>query len=385
MKLTIERKALAEAVGVAKGFLNPRSPLPIVQTIKLVATAQTLTLEATNLETSGTVIIPADVSELGAVCIPGALLAEMVGRFPAGELTIETLGEGRCSLSCKGSRYELSILPAEEWPETRLSDVTSSATMPQAVLAGLIAQATVAAAKTQQEARAVMTGVLVTLDLDRLTMTSTDGRRLAHVEEVVSLSGDSGNLSAVIPAEALRQLSRVLGKTGEVTLTTTGRDARFTLPGYEFRAQLLEGCFPDASKVIPSASEADKTARLGVSDLVRAIKRLLPLAQEKRSPGLLRLSFAAGGLHITANTPDVGSGEERVECQFEGEPLTIGFNGNYLLDGLSVLDQDGDVEIEMRTDTKSAVLHAPADRGFLYVAMPVKLRDVAEDYERQAA
>lgn len=387
MKITIDQAALAAAVTTAARFANQRSPLPILHTIRIAAddVAQELTLHATNLDTGVTVTTTAaHVEEPGAICVEGRLLEQIAKNLPSGEARLETLGEGRCVLTCGASKFELGTLPAEEYPSQPTADEVTSVTLSQPVLKGLLAQATVAAANAADESRAIMTGVCVSLNLDRLTMVSTDGRRLAVVTEVVEVRGVGEELQAVIPADALRELAKVLSaKTGTVQIATTARSAKFSLPGYEFHCRLLEGRFPDHTKVWPK--DFERSAKLEASDLAAAVKRLLPVAQEKKSPNLLRLQFTEHEVIVTANTPDLGSGEERVPCVLTGEGLCIGFNGKYLAEALSVLDPTAEIEIDLQTELKSAILRIAGDHGFEYVLMPVKLRDVAEDYERTAA
>ena len=122
--------------------------------------------------------------------------------------------------------------------------------------------------------------------------------------------------------------------------------------------------------------------RIGRDDFVQALKRMLVVAQEKRSPNLIRLRFSDDTLGLSANTPDLGSGEEKLPVIFEGDPLTIGFNGKYLVDGLAVLDTE-EIQFDLQEETKSAVIRPLADTTYDYVVMPVKLRDVAEDLERE--
>lgn len=383
MIITIDRAALADAVSTAARFAANRSPLPILHTVRLVADEQTLTLSGTDLENGVTVTTTAAHTERpGAICIDGQLLDQVTKQLPTGEARLEQIGEGRCVLSCGLSRYELSTMPAEDWPSQGDDRETSSVTLSQPVLKQLISQAVIAAADSATEARAVMFGVLLSLDLDRLTLVATDGRRMSVAERVVEIAGD-GRLDAVIHSEGLRELGKALSaKGGTVTVTTGERRARFAIDGYEFTASALQGKFPDHTKVVPT--RFSRWCRFDAASLLAAVKRLLVVAKEKRSPNLLRLTFSAEEILVTANTPDLGSGEERVPCEFNGEELTIGFNGRYLADGLTVLGNE-EAQLDLQSDTQSAVLRVAGDQGWRYVLMPVKLRDVAADYEAEAA
>lgn len=383
MIITIDRSALADAVSTAARFAANRSPLPILHTVRIGATPQSLTLSGTDLENGVVVTTTAAHTEKpGELCIDGALLDQVLKQMPKGEARLEQIGEGRCVLSCGLSRYELSTLPAADWPDQREDANTSSVTLSQPVLKQLISQAVIAAADSATEARAVMFGVLLSLDLDRLTLVATDGRRMSVATRIVEVAGD-GKLDAVIHSEGLRELGKALSaKGGTVTVTTGVRRATFALDGYEFSAAAIQGKFPDYTKVVPTSFS--RWCRFDASSLLAAVKRLLVVAKEKRSPGLLRLGFSAEEILVTANTPDLGSGEERVPCEFAGEPLTIGFNGRYLADGLVVLG-DEEAQLDLQSDTQSAVLRSAGDQSWRYVLMPVKLRDVAEDYEAAAA
>lgn len=387
MKISIYTKIFGDAIATAARFASPRSPLVALHCIKIEShgPSQSLTLSATDLDT-GVVVntASANIHEGGTVLIAAQLLQQLVKSLPTGEATLETLGEGRCVLTCGSSTFELSTMSVDDYPaQSTVEGTENSATISQPVLKGLISQATVAAAAMAAEARAVMTGVMVSLNLDRLTMCSTDGRRLAVVSEVVDIHG-SGQLDAVIPATALTELAKVLSaKGGVVTVTTGARAARFNLPGYEFHCRLLEGRFPDYTKVVPV--EFEGVATMEVSALLAAVRRLLPLAQEKRSPNLLRLRFTSDELILSANTPDLGSGEERVPCSMTGKEILIGFNGQYLAEGLSVLDPSAKCCIDLQTEVKSGILRLAGDQSFRYVLMPVKLRDAIEDAETSKA
>ncbi len=383
MKLTCEKKLFEDAVAAAARAINPRSPLPILSHLLIEAVPGEVKLTATDLDVGLSIKVESDVIEPGSVTCPARLMGEIVSKLPAGRVELETLSEGRMLLSCGTSKFELSTLPAEEFPSLPSMDETASAQLPQDSLKGVIRQVAVAAASSQDESRAVMTGISLGLESGTLTLVATDGRRLACARKTVQvpLIGEE-RLSVVVPARALIELSRLIGTDGDVSLSVGKSQAFFRFGAYSLHCRLLEGRFPDYTKVVPT--EFSKFCRIGREDFISGLRRMLVVAQEKRSPNLIRLRFSEDTLHLSANTPDLGSGDERLPIVYEGEELTIGFNGKYLVDGLGVLDCE-EVQLDLQEETKSAVLRPLGDTSYDYVVMPVKLRDIAEDFERETA
>ncbi len=383
MKLACEKKLFEDAVAAAARAINPRSPLPILSHLLIEASPGLVKLTATDLDVGMSIKVEADVSVAGAVTCPARLMGEIVSKLPPGRVELETLAEGRMLLSCGTSKFELSTLPAEEFPSLPSMDETSSAQLPQDSLKGVIRQVAVAAASSQDESRAVMTGISLGLEAGTLTLVATDGRRLACARKAVQipLIGEE-SLNVVVPARALIELSRLIGSEGDVSLSVGKSQAFFRFGAYALHCRLLEGRFPDYTKVVPT--NFSKTCRIGREDLISGLRRMLVVAQEKRSPNLIRLRFSDDTLYLSANTPDLGSGDERLPIVYEGEEMTIGFNGKYLVDGLTVLDSE-EVQLDLQEENKSAVLRPLGDTSYDYVVMPVKLRDIAEDFERETA
>ena len=159
MKLACEKKLFEDAVAAAARAINPRSPLPILSHLLIEASPGLVKLTATDLDVGLSIKVEADVSVAGAVTCPARLMGEIVSKLPPGRVELETLAEGRMLLSCGTSKFELSTLPAEEFPSLPSMDETSSAQLPQDSLKGVIRQVAVAAASSQDESRAVMTGI----------------------------------------------------------------------------------------------------------------------------------------------------------------------------------------------------------------------------------
>ncbi len=380
MQLTCEKKPLEEAVAAAARAINPRSPLPILSHLLMEAQGEFLKITATDLDVGLTIKIPAEIQTPGSITCPARLFQEIVSRLPAGQAKIEIAQEGRLTLSCGSSRFEFSTLPAEEFPSLPNLDEARSVSLQQSALKGLIKQVAIAAASSQDESRAVMTGISVTIDDSVITLVATDGRRLACTRRRLELAEVEERVQVVLPARALVELSRSVHDEGSLILKIGKNQVFFEFSNYSLHSRMLEGRFPDYTKVVPTSF--DRMCRVGREDFIAALKRMLVVAQEKRSPNLIRLKFSEDTLHLSANTPDLGSGDERIPIIFEGDPLVIGFNGKYLVDGLSVLECE-EIQFDLQEDSKSAVIRPLGDTDYDYVVMPVKLRDVSEEFDRE--
>lgn len=377
MKLTCEKKSFEEAILASARAINSRSPLPILSHFLIEASNDQLKITATDLDVGLSIIIEADIIEAGAITCPARLLNEIVSKLPAGKVSIATLNDGRINLSCGSAKFELSALPAEEFPSLPEIEENYSICLPQSSFKNSIKQVAIAAASSQDESRTVMTGILLKINNNLLTLVATDGRRLAcNQQPLNSIGAVEEDLNVIIPARALIELSRLLDSDEPITMSVGKSLALFSFGRLTVHCRLLEGHFPDYTKVIPTSFLY--SCRLGRDDFLAGIRRMLVVAQEKKSPGLIKLRFTQDKLYLSANTPDLGSGEEFFPVVFSGEELVIGFNGKYLIDGLTVIDSD-EVQFDLQEDSKSAVLRVLEDNSYRYVIMPIKLRDFSEE------
>lgn len=374
MLIKISKTILQDLITPASRVVSPKSPLPIAHNVKIETVGGGfVTATGTDFEKTVQTRAEAVVEEPGGACIPSRLLVDIVSKLPAGEVVLSTEVEGRCTIACGKSTFEVSALPTHEFPAMPTLDEVQEITLPAELLSESVKLTAIAAAGPGEESRAVMTGIHLQADENSLVLTATDGRRLAcHHAEIIG--GDV--VGAVIPAVALVELSKHLKDGDDVSVKIGRTQAAFTVGDVRIFTRLLDGRFPDASKVVPT--QFSRSCRLSRTDLVAGLKQILITAQEKRSPGLVRLQFEDGSLTLKSNTPDLGSGEVTLATVYEGEAMIIGFNGKYLLDALGVLDCD-EVQFDLQEETKSAVLRPSGTSHYDYVVMPVKLRDVVEE------
>ena len=375
MHLDCEKNVLENALGQVSRGISSRSPLPILGHVLFEARGDELRLTATDLNIGVQTSIPVRVHEEGATTCSARLLGEIVGRLPGGPLGLQTAREGSLKLKSGRAQFEVATLPAEEYPSLPTPENAPTLTLPRRVLKALVSRVGIAAADAD-ESRPVMTGILTVLDAGSVTLVATDGRRLARMS--TGLEEEAGRQArVVIPARAMQEMVKTFGDgEGEVELRIAESQAFFRIPGVQFHCRLLEGVFPDFNRVIPKSFQ--RSCRMGREALVAALRRMIIVAQEKESPYLVRMEFEPDRLVLSANTPDVGSASEEIPALLEGDPLTIAFNGKFVLDCLLALDCE-EVQLDLQDETHSAVLRPMEDTSFDYVCMPVRLREQAPE------
>jgi DNA polymerase-3 subunit beta len=223
-------------------------------------------------------------------------------------------------------------------------------------------------AASRDETRPVLTGVLVRIGADGLTMVATDSYRLA-VKRTELETEIGGELEANIPAKALRELGRLVagGDLGEVSVSLLPNQAVFRAGATLLNTRLIDGQFPNFRQLLPESYEHD--VRLPRPEFLDVVRRVSQLAQ-RNAP--LRLSFATGELKVSASTPDVGDAEESMPAAFEGEPLEIGFNPEFLREGIESVAGD-EVLLRLISPLRPGLLQPVDNEDFRYLVMPIRL------------
>ena len=376
MEITCEKNIFAQALGTAARAINPRSPLPILSHILMQAEGGRLRLSATDLDLGVVIEIATDITESGAVACPARLLGEIVGKLPGAPIRLRSHHDGRIDLHCGRSRFEIATLPAEEFPSLPKEQDGTRVRLPQKTLKTMIRRVNLATATADESSRAVMTGVLLQLSQGDLTMVATDGRRMAYHHCNLPEQAQE-EFQVIVPGRAMQEIMRLLNDSEEaVELTLAEGQLHCRVAEVSLHCRLLEGTFPDYRRVLPK--EFQRTLRIGREAFLGALQRMLVLALEKQSPNLVVLELSEGQLVLSANTPDVGLGQEEIAVVLDGAPLKIAFNGKYIADALSILDSE-EVQLDFQDDTKSAVLSTFGESNYKYVLMPVRLREAVTD------
>jgi DNA polymerase III subunit beta len=307
--------------------------------------------------------LEANVDTEGAVVVPGKLLVELARLLPGDDVSIEhRQGEGVVEVVSGSATYRIHTYNAEDFP--RLPE-PSSTEMAAIDADALLETATkVSRAASRDESRPVLTGILVRFEGENLVMAATDSYRLAVKETSMSTPGPE--LDAIVPARALLELARIAQGASELQLGVQENQVLFTSDGVLLTTRRIEGQFPNYRQLMPETFEHELA--LPRDELLEVVRRVAVMAQ-RNAP--LRLRFAEGELTVSAQTQDVGEARETMPAAFAGEPLDIGFNPEFLRDGIESAEGD-EVRLRLISPLRPAVLQGAAE-DFSYLIMPIRL------------
>jgi DNA polymerase-3 subunit beta len=367
LKLTTKREDLVSKLSVVSRAVSTRAATQALSGVLLNASDGRVTLAATDLDLGLETTLEAEVAEGGAVLLPGRLFAEVARSLADPTVEIESReAEHDVEIRSGGSSFHLRVLPVEDFPKLPQSQEEGSLKIPAAALEASIEL--VARAASKDDMRPVLTGVFVTASGKEMTMVATDSYRLAvkRTELEVELGGE---LEANIPARALRELGRILSSegAGETSISLLPNQAVFVAGSIFLSTRLIDGQFPNFRQLLPESYEHD--VRLPRSDFLDVVRRVSQLAQ-RNAP--LRLSFESGGLTVAAETPDVGDARETMPAAFEGEELEIGFNPEFLREGIESVQGD-EILLRLISPLRPGLLEPVEGDDFRYLVMPIRL------------
>jgi DNA polymerase-3 subunit beta len=365
MKLTCAKDELADKLQVSGRGVSTRTTVQILAGILLNAAAGRLSLSATDMEISLRVSLEAQVDDEGSVVVPGRLLVDIVRLLPAGEVTISHRAEeGVVELVCGSASYRLNTYAAEDFPRLPEIEDASAFTVEKEAFVDTIAR--VSRSASRDESRPVLTGVLVRFEGDKLVMAATDSYRLS-VKETALSNSPGREIEAIVPARALSELARIAQGDGEtIQVGVQENQVVFGVDDVWLTARRIDGQFPNYKQLLPESFEAE--VAMPREEFLDVVRRTSVLAQRK-SP--LRLRFEDGELTVSAQTQDVGEAHESLPVSYSGEALEIGFNAEFLRDGLESIN-DESVRLKLISPLRPGLIHGESD-DFLYLIMPIRL------------
>src|SRR3954452_20937558 len=362
LKVVCSREELSQSLAVVSRGVSTRTAVLVLSGILLRAEGGKLHLAATDMELSLRGAADAQVAADGSVVVSGRTLLEIVRLLPGDEVAIEHKPEeGIVEIVSGAASYRLHTFATEDFP--RLPDVELAPLHPVDREALLDTVARVSRAASRDESRPVLTGILVRFEGGKIVMAATDSYRLSVKE--TATSGDLPDLEAIIPARALAELTRIAGGD-EIQLGVHDNHVVFGSDGTWLTTRRIDGQFPNYRQLLPDGFEHE----LPVSrdELLDVVRRVSVMAQ-RNSP--LRLRFADGELTVSAQTQDVGEAEEPLPIAFSGEPLEIGFNADFLRDGIESVDGDQAV-LKLISSLRPGLITGDGD-DFWYLIMPLRL------------
>jgi DNA polymerase III subunit beta len=369
MKLSIERGALLDSLSVVTKALSARTTLPILSGILLsVSKTDGVTLQATDLEISIRDIVAADVEGEGSVVVPGRLLTDVVRKMPDAAIHLETSSADRITVSCRSEKagvisFDLRTLPADDFPRFPEVEAKQSVDIPTALMSSIVRQ--VSKAVSRDEARPILTGVLLVMDDSEIRMVATDSYRLAIRSAALEAPVEQ-RIEVVVPGKALEEISKIAGGAGMVSMGVSDNQIVFTVGETTYVTRRIEGTFPNYRQLVPPDGETRMT--VDRMELLEAVQRVSLLAQHNAP---LRLKINDSTLTLSATTQDVGEATEDLMATTEGAPLEIAFNHVFLLDGVTSSD-DEKLSFIATSPLKPGVFKGGKNDEFTYLIMPVR-------------
>ncbi len=372
MKVTIERAALLRALGHVHRVVERRTTIPILANVLLDAKDGELLLKATDLDLEVTEKAAAQVDQQGATTLPAHTLYDIVRKLPEGaQVSLETTGEqGQLKLQSGRSRFNLQTLPEADFPDVTSGAFTHQFQLAPADLKRLIEKTQFAI--STEETRYYLNGIFIHVaeidDRSLLRAVATDGHRLARLE-LPAPAGAAGMPGVILPRKAVVEVLRLIEDAqGDVTIDVSPNKMRFAFGAALLTTKLIDGTFPDYSRVIPAGN--DKRLTVERDSFRYAVDRVSTISSERGRA--VKLALEPGRLVLSVSNPDQGTAVEELEADYDAAPLDVGFSSRYLLDIVNQLDSD--TALFLLADPGSPTLIQDRDgASALYVLMPMRV------------
>ncbi len=374
MEFTVSKSDLVRELSLSQGVVEKKTTIPILSNLLIEAQGDRITLTATDLELGIRCSCPARVKKEGAGTIPARRLLDYVRLLPEADITFKFLENHWASITCGRSKTKIAGMSRESFPELpEMPDQIGE--IPYGLLGGLISRTSFAI--SMEESRFTLNGALLLLKPDGVTMVSTDGHRLAFVDQELA-TPNNRSFRALVPRKAMSEISKLAGEGDPAQMVKLAGDDNHLF--FEFGHRLLitrklTGNFPDYERVLPR--ENVHIARMAKGEIRSAIERVAQFADERSRA--IRVRFEPGEVRVFSSSVETGESEESVPTEYEGPALEIGFNAQYLLDFMRAISQD-QVAFALKDEKSAGELQPYSANGdsataqnYRYVVMPMRI------------
>jgi DNA polymerase-3 subunit beta len=370
MRFTISREKLQEGLTAVTATIPAKTTLPVLANILVETTEKGIRLSGTDLDIAVSTEVAADVEASGAITIPAKKLSEIARELPPSPVKMAAAGEQRVTLDCGRSHFKILGLPKDEFPSFPAVRFNESWRIRSGELQKLISHTSFAV--STEESRPILNGVLWELRPEMMRMVATNGHRLAKMElPIKTASAPSSDL--IVPPKALEQVRRLFPEDEELEVARGENHLGFRSPFTSVFTRLIEGPYPPYDQVIPRDNN-----RIAVADraaLTSALRRMSVIASDQTHR--IRMSFNAALVRFSVQTPDLGEATDELPIRFDGDPLDIGFNANYLLEILRYIPTE-EVKLTFKAPERAATLEPEGwsdPASYLCLVMPLRLLD----------
>lgn len=365
MKLSADRETILQPLQAVIGVVERRQTMPILANVLLIARSGRLSVTATDLEVELVASAEVNIQQPGEITVPGRKLLDICRALPEKVSVTVTVDSEKVTVRGGRSRFTLSSLPASDFPTVEEIHAQQALGIAQAELRRLLDQTHFSMA--QQDVRYYLNGMLLETEGSTLRAVATDGHRLALCELTLESNAKAAQ-QVIVPRKGVLELQRILGNEGTVELSIGTNHVRAQIGDIRFTSKLIDGRFPEYSRVIPAAPT--HTLKADRESFRQALQRTAILSNEKYRG--IRLSVKTNAVTLQAHNPEQEEAEEEIEVSYTGEELDVGFNVNYLLDALGAVE-GAEVELGLTDANSSCLIRTPGVTTCKYVVMPMRL------------
>ncbi len=366
MNFNFDRDALLKEISIAQEIISTKNAISILSNVFLEAADGTLKIKATDIKMNFETSIPVEVIEPGSVTVFCDKFSSILSSLPAGEINFSQ-DNIRVNIrpASKKANFQLKSIAGDKFPEFISAENISFFDIPAKTLKKMINQTIFSV--SDDDLRYFMNGVYMEKDEKTLKMVATDGRRLAFISSEFDyiLPDFKGS---IIPTKILNIVAKRAPDEGPVSIAVTDKNIFFRFGNYEFSSLLIDGQFPNYSRVIPESQAY--SFQVERKELVEALKRVALLVEQKSRRVYLNIS--PGTLTISSQETEIGAANEEIPCRYDGETITIAINYIYLEEPIKVIDTDN-LKVEFTESMKAITLKSEPEENFFHIIMPMQM------------
>lgn len=369
MKITLEKDTLVHSIKMVSKAMSSHSTIPVLSGIYINTATDGVIFETSDLDTSIKHIQEALIEEQGATVAPGKLFSEIINSLPRAAITLATEGE-KLKISCESTSFDIATLNPQDFPQFPQIIPTRSLRLPTKQLNEMVKR--VGKAVSKDVSRAVLTGINFEVKDEELRLAATDSYRLAITKEKIEKEEDAApieSLETIIPGSILDEVCKLSTEAEIITIGESDNQILFQFGSTTFISRKIEGNYPNFEQIVPAQKNVSVVVETEL--LLTAVRRVSIVAKNS-SPIKMVLHADTQQLEISAETPDVGDAVESIPAQIDGDEIEIGFNYQYILDGLSVAGTN-ELLFEAQTSIKPGIFKSIGSEEFFYLTMPVRL------------
>jgi DNA polymerase-3 subunit beta len=363
MKFSVEQDQILEALQKVQSVVGQRTTLPILSNLLLEAGKGTLTLTTTDQEVSVRTSLEADVSDAGATTLPARRFFSICRELPNHQIDIKVDSNDVAEISSGAATFKLEGLSKDDFPPMPSFEESFSYQLNQGTLRDILQKTSYAA--STDESRAILNGSLMAFRDNKLTVVSTDGRRLALVEQELDIP-DEAEIDIVVPTKTVTELIKTLDDDGEASIKTSATQVAFEFGSMFIISKLIDGTYPNYRQVIPS--QCEERIAIDRETLHDAIRRVSLMLDDQAAS--VKMNISENRIELLTSSPEVGEARETVPVKYSGKDVAVAFNPAFLMAPLKHLESD-EIFFELSDELSPGVIKSNVP--FLYVIMPIRV------------